>query len=513
MKHCRHLVFVLGDQLDIESAALVDFDRETDIVLMAEVREESTHVWSSKSRTAFFFSAMRHFAGTLQQLGYVVDYRDINSHGPGSLVAVLADAVATYRPHKVVLVEPGDWRVEQALFAYRESSGIELVFRQDSHFMCSRQEFAEWARDYKQLRLEYFYRMMRKRHRIMMDGDGPVQARWNFDAENRGAFTKTGPKDVPAPYLVAPDAITRQVLADVERHFATHPGSLQDFAWPVTRADALVSIEQFIDERLTRFGEYQDAMWTSQPFLFHAHVSAALNVKLVHPREVIAAATKAFEDGRAPIEAVEGFVRQVLGWREFIRGVYWLHMPAMRAANHFQHKRKLPAWYWNGETKMNCMKDTIGQTLQYGYAHHIQRLMVTGIFALMAEVAPGEIEDWYLAVYVDAVEWVELPNVAGMAIYANGGQFTSKPYIASGQYIKRMSNYCAGCRYKPEIKSGPGACPVTTLYWYFLDKHENMLMKNPRTSLMTKNVSKLSPDARAAIREHAEIILNKLDSL
>ncbi len=513
MKNCRHLVFVLGDQLDIASAALADFDMATDVVLMAEVREESTHVWSSKSRTAFFFAAMRHFAATLQQQGVAVDYRDIDSHRFASLVDVLADAVATHRPNKVVIVEPGDWRVEQALVAYRDASGIDLVFRQDTHFMCSRLAFAEWARGYKQLRLEYFYRMMRKRHTVMMDGDQPLQGRWNFDSENRGAFAKTGPKDVPVPYWVAPDAITKQVMIDVEKHFAAHPGSLHDFAWPVTRDDALRSLEQFVDERLARFGEYQDAMWSDQPFLYHAHVSAALNVKLLNPGEVIAAATAALADGRAPIEAVEGFVRQVLGWREFIRGMYWLDMPAMRAANHFQHQRKLPAWYWSGATEMNCMKQTIGQTLQHGYAHHIQRLMVTGIFALMAEIAPDEIEDWYLAVYVDAVEWVELPNVAGMAIYANGGRFTSKPYIASGQYIKRMSNYCSGCRYKPDIKTGPSACPVTTLYWNFLDKHENMLTQNPRTALMTKNISKLSPDARAAIREHAEFILNKLDTL
>ncbi len=513
MKICRHLVFVLGDQLDVESVALADFDKAKDVVLMAEVREESTHVWSSKPRTAFFFAAMRHFAETLRKRGFVVDYRDINSHGLDSLVAVLADAVARYRPHKVVLVEPGDWRVEQALVAYRDASGIDLVFRRDSHFMCSRLEFAEWARGYKQLRLEYFYRMMRKRHAVMMDGDTPVQGRWNFDAENRGAFAKSGPKDVPAPYWVAPDAMTKQAMADVETHFAAHPGTLDNFAWPVTRDDALRSLEQFIGERLTRFGEYQDAMWTNQPFLFHAHVSAALNVKLINPREVIEAAIVALEDGRAPIEAVEGFVRQVIGWREFIRGVYWLDMPGMRDANHFQHKRKLPAWYWTGDTHMNCMRDTVGQTLKYGYAHHIQRLMVTGIFGLMAEVAPTEIEDWYLAVYVDAVEWVELPNVAGMAIYANGGRFTSKPYIASGQYIKRMSNYCTGCRYKPDVKTGATACPVTTLYWYFLDKHEKMLVSNPRTSLMAKNITKMSAEDRDALRAQATSTLKNLDKL
>jgi deoxyribodipyrimidine photolyase-related protein len=385
--------------------------------------------------------------------------------------------------------------------------------RQDHHFMCTRAEFVEWAKGYKQLRLEYFYRMMRKRYSVMMEADEPLQGRWNFDAENRGAFPKGGPTKVPSTRRVAPDAITLDVFADIQTHFADHPGTLDDFAWPVTRDDALEALRGFIEERLALFGQYQDAMWTGEPFLYHSHIAAALNVKLLNPREVIAAAVAAFENGRAPIEAVEGFVRQVLGWREFIRGVYWLDMPGMREANHFQHTRKLPAWYWTGETHMNCMRDAIGQTLSYGYAHHIQRLMVTGIFGLMAEVAPKEIEDWYLAVYVDAVEWVELPNVAGMAIYANGGRFTSKPYIASGQYIKRMSNYCTGCRYKPDIKTGPTACPVTTLYWNFLDKHEKMLVSNPRTSLMAKNITKMSAEDRQALRAQAAITLKNIDKL
>ena len=254
-------------------------------------------------------------------------------------------------------------------------------------------------------------------------------------------------------------------------------------------------------------------MWTDEPFLFHAHVSAALNAKLLNPREVINAALTALNEGRAPIEAVEGFVRQVLGWREFMSGLYWLDMPGMREANHFQHHRKLPAWYWTADTHMNCMKQTITQTLKHGYAHHIQRLMVTGIFGLMAETKPQELEDWYLAVYIDAIDWVELPNVAGMALFANKGRFTSKPYIASGQYIKRMSNYCSGCRYRPEVKTGNNACPFSTLYWNFLDKHETMLVSNPRTSLMAKNITRMSNDERAAIRSQAAHTLENLDSL
>lgn len=516
MKKCRHLVFVLGDQLDEHSSALADFDSDRDVVLMAEVAEESIHVWSAKPRSAFFFAAMRHFAEALRTKHYSVDYRRIGTHDFASLVDVLADAIKHYAPDKVVMVEPGDWRVEQQLSAFAaapQAIKVNLVIREDQHFMCSRTEFAEWAKGYKQLRLEYFYRMMRKRHGVMMEGNAPVQGRWNFDAENRGAFPKGGPKPIPPTMRVAPDAITIGAIADVETYFAEHRGTLDAFAWPVTRRDALSALKQFVDERLPMFGEFQDAMWTNEPFLYHAHISAALNVKLLNPREVIAAAIAALEGGRAPLESVEGFVRQVIGWREFIRGVYWLEMPGLRESNHFNHDRKLPAWYWTGDTKMNCMRDTIGQTLKYGYAHHIQRLMVTGIFGLLAEVAPKDIEDWYLAVYIDAVEWVELPNVAGMAIYANGGRFTSKPYIASGQYIKRMSNYCSGCRYKPEVKTGATACPFTTLYWYFLDKHEEMLAGNPRTSLMAKSIAKMSVQDREALRAQAGVTFENLDKL
>ncbi len=399
MKKCRHLIFVLGDQLNLDSAALADIMPDRDAVLMAEVREESTHVWSAKPRTAFFFSAMRHFAESLRAQQLTVDYRAIGKGGKhgdpnfASLVDVLADAINQYKPEKIVMVEPGDWRIERQLTAFANSHKINLVMREDRHFMCSRAEFAEWAKGYKQLRLEYFYRTMRRRFSIMMDGNEPLQGRWNFDAANRGAFPKSGPGGVPPTLRVPPDDITASVIVDVQKHFADHPGSLEEFAWPVTREDALRALRGFVAERLAAFGQYQDAMWTNEPFLYHSHISAALNVKLLDPREVIVAAVAAFDDGRVPIEAVEGFVRQVLGWREFIRGVYWLDMPGMREANFFNHDRKLPKWYWTGNTQMNCMRDTIGQTLKYGYAHHIQRLMVTGIFGLMAEVAPTEIED------------------------------------------------------------------------------------------------------------------------
>jgi len=351
---------------------------------------------------------------------------------------------------------------------------------------------------------------MRRRHEVLMEDGEPAGGRWNFDAENRAGFPKSGPGALPQPPQFAPDAITREVIALVGERFPQHPGSVDDFGWPVTRADALQALEDFVINRLPRFGAHQDAMWTAMPFGWHSLLSAAMNLKLLDPREVIAAAVAAWREGGAPLPAVEGFVRQILGWREFVRGAYWLEMPGLLEANHFGHDRPLPAWYWTGDTDMNCMRESIGQTLRHGYAHHIQRLMVTGNFALLAGIAPRAVHEWYLAVYVDAVEWAELPNTAGMALYATGGRFTSKPYIASGAYIKRMSNYCTGCRYDPKLRTGPRACPFTTLYWNFLDRHEDRLARNPRTVLMARNVARLTAAERRATRDAAGNILATL---
>jgi deoxyribodipyrimidine photolyase-related protein len=313
--------------------------------------------------------------------------------------------------------------------------------------------------------MESFYRTMRRETGVLMRGDQPEGGVWNFDRENRGSFGRHGPGTVPAPPRFEPDEITREVLALVQARFPDHPGSLASFAWPVTRAQARQALDAFIRDRLPGFGQHQDAMWIDQPVLWHSPLSSSLNLKLLDPREVIAAAERAWRERALSLAAVEGFIRQVLGWREFIRGVYWLDMPGLRSANHFRHGRPLPAWYWSGETRMNCMRQTLGQTLAHGYAHHIQRLMITGNSALLAGLSPQQVADWYLAVYVDAVEWAELPNTAGMALYANGGRFTSKPYAASGAYIRRMSNYCTGCGYRPQERTGPQACPITVLYW------------------------------------------------
>ena len=507
MTDLRQLVVVLGDQLDADAAAFDGFDAALDAVWMAEVAEESTHVWSGKVRTTLFLSAMRHFAGELRTAGRRVHYTALDDAGNrGSLRAQLQADIERLRPQGLVMTAPGDWRVLQALREAAQAHGLPLDVREDRHFFCSVREFAAHARGRESLRLEYFYREMRQRHGVLMQGDAPEGGRWNFDAENREAFGATGPGQVPERTGFSPDAITREVAALVESRFGSHPGRLTGFAWPVTRAQALEALQRFVAERLPSFGRWQDAMWPGEPWLYHSHLSAALNLKLLNPREVVAAAVEAYRAGAASLASVEGFVRQILGWREYVRGIYWTRMPGYGELNGLDAHEDLPAWYWTGETDMACLRDALAQTLAHGYAHHIQRLMVTGLFALMYGVQPQQVHAWYLAVYVDAVEWVELPNTLGMSQYADGGLMASKPYVATGKYIQRMSPYCAGCRYDPAQRSGERACPFTTLYWDFLMRHATRLASNPRMALQVKNVARLDTAQVVAIRERAAAI-------
>ncbi|WP_178084828.1 cryptochrome/photolyase family protein [Rhodoferax aquaticus] len=501
----RKLVIVLGDQLDLQSTALQGFDAAQDLVWMAEVREESTHVWSAKQRVAVFLSAMRHFADALLRQGLPVAYTRLDDpDNQGTLALQLAHAIARYQPVGLVLTAPGDWRVLQDLRAVAARHQLPLDLRDDTHFFSTVREFAAHAKGRKQLRLEYWYRELRHKHRILMDGDAPIGGQWNFDADNRESFGKQGPQNVPAPTRFAPDATTQAVIALVNTQFASHPGLLNSFGWPVTREQALVALQAFIAERLPLFGKYEDAMWAGEAWLYHSHLSCALNLKLLNPREVVQAAEDAYRSGHAPLAAVEGFIRQILGWREYVRGIYWTQMPSYLERNALDAQADLPAWYWTGDTDMACLQDAITQTLEHGYAHHIQRLMVTGLYALLRGVRPQAVHAWYLSVYVDAVEWVELPNTLGMGQFSDGGLMASKPYVASGKYIQRMSNHCAGCKYDPAQSTGPQACPFTTLYWDFLARHEYLLKKNPRMAMQLKNLARLDTDARAAIASQAQ---------
>jgi deoxyribodipyrimidine photolyase-related protein len=503
----RNLVIVLGDQLSEDASAFAGFDPAQDAVWMAEVDEESTHIISSKQRTTLFLSAMRHFAQDLRTKGWAVHYSEIDSEGnTGTLDGELAKTIERIQPEKLIMTAPGDWRVLQKIRELSRAMNLGLEIRDDTHFFSTVRDFSEHAATRKQLRLEFFYREMRLKNGILMDGKKPVGGAWNFDAENRESFGKKGPGILPQPSRFAPDAITKKVIELVNRRFASHPGSIATFGWPVTRLQALQALDAFIEHRLPNFGRFEDAMWEGEVWLYHSHLSCALNLKLLNPREVVAAASQAYEQGLAPLAAVEGFVRQILGWREFVRGIYWSHMPSYIERNAMKATAPLPSFYWTGQTDMACMRDAIHQTLQHGYAHHIQRLMVTGLYALLLGVSPKEVHAWYLGVYVDAVEWVELPNTLGMSQFADGGLMSSKPYIASGKYIDRMSNHCKGCRFDPAQSTGEAACPFTTLYWDYLDRHADQLAKNPRMLMQLKNLNRLTPAQREVIAIQAKSI-------
>ena len=509
MNNVRHLIWILGDQLDLEGPCLDGFDPERDVICMAEVGHESTKVWTHKARIVLFLSAMRHFREALISRGCPVDYTELDPQRCAcTLGDVLGEKIKHYRPERCIITQPGEYSVLQEITRIARQAQVPLTVLEDRHFLCTTTAFRAHAAERKQLRMEFFYRMMRKKTGILMDGSKPVGGRWNFDAENRGSFGKSGPPQLPQPPRFKPDPITRQVIELVERRFPNHPGSLESFQWPVERAQALTLLHDFIEHRLPRFGEVQDAMHTNEPFLYHALISTSLNLKMLSPLEVIQAAEQAYHDDpvRYPLNAVEGFIRQILGWREYVRGVYWLHMPDYLEQNSLGASADLPDFYWTGDTDMNCLHQVIGQTLRYGYAHHIQRLMVTGLFSLLLGVHPQNVHAWYLAIYVDAVEWVELPNTLGMSQYADGGIMASKPYVATGKYIDRMSNYCQGCRYKPSEATGPEACPFTTLYWDFLQRHEQRLRANPRMTMQLKNLDRLPPGRIQAIQQQADTL-------
>jgi deoxyribodipyrimidine photolyase-related protein len=476
---------------------------------MAEVDEETTHVWCHQLRVAAFLSAMRHHRDWLRERGWTVRYTEMpanRGHDRGaSLGEALALDVKALRPERLRVVQPGDHRVLTQLRQAAEALEIPLEVVPDRHFYLDLDDFEEWMEGRKQPTLEHFYRWMRKRHDVLMDDGEPVTGRWNYDQDNRETFGASGPPEVKAPRRFGPDEVTDGVLAMVRTRFADHPGSLEHFDLPVTRGQARAALRDFVEHRLPRFGPYQDAMWEGERFLFHSRLSFPLNVKLLSPREVVGAVVEAFEAGTAPIASVEGFVRQILGWREFVRGLYWHLMPgyAERNALGCDPERGVPAFYWDGDTRMACVRDAMRNVIDHGYAHHIERLMVLGLFAQLLGVHPYRFHEWHLAMYLDAVDWVSLPNALGMSQYGDGGVLGTKPYCASGKYVDRMSNHCAGCRYDPKRALGDEACPFTTLYWDFLARHRERFAKNRRMGFQIGNLDRKEPEELEAVRKRA----------
>ena len=509
MAKLRNLIFILGDQLSLGLSSLKGADPERDCILMCEVQEETTYVRHHKRKIAFILSAMRHFAAELEAKGFQVRYVRLDEAGnTGSFTGELARAVQSLDPEGVRITEAGEWRVMQMIEAWPGQIGCRVDILADDRFLCSHAEFQAWATGRAGLRMEYFYREMRRKTGLLMRGGEPEGKRWNFDRDNR----QPAESDLfqPRHLHVEPDEITRDVLALVDARFADHIGSLQDFGFAVTRADAERAAELFMAEFLKDFGVKQDAMVSADPFLNHSLLSFYINIGFLDPVEICRAAEHAYHEGSAPLNSVEGFIRQIIGWREYMRGVYWMKMPDYAQVNFFEASRPLPEFYWSGKTQMNCLAITVGDTIRHAYAHHIQRLMITGNFALIAGIDPHQVHQWYLEVYADAYEWVELPNVIGMSQFADGGFLGSKPYAASGNYIAHMSDYCRDCRYDPKKKTGPGACPFNLLYWDFIARNEDKLKTVPRLQPILSAWHRMAPARQAEYRDDAKVFLDEL---
>jgi len=505
----RNLILVLGDQLTPSLSSLVAGDPARDRVLMAELQDEASYVRHHKKKIAFLFSAMRHFAEELRGLGWTVDYVTLDApHNQGNFSDQIAHGIAQMNPERVIVTEAGEWRVAEMVKGWSARFGLPVDILPDDRFLCSPAAFARWAAGRKQLRMEYFYRDMRRQTGLLMEGDQPVGGQWNFDAENR----KPAAIDLfmPRPKASAPDTITLEVLALVEARFENHFGDLSPFWFAVTRKQAEQAFAAFVAQALPQFGDFQDAMLAGEPFLYHAVIAQYLNCGLLDPLRVCSAVEAAYRSGAVPLNAAEGFIRQIIGWREYVRGIYWLKMPGYEQRNFFAHTRALPDFYWTALTDMACVKAAVTQTKEQAYAHHIQRLMVTGNFAMLAGVDPHALHEWYLAVYADAYEWVELPNTVGMSQFADGGLLASKPYAASGAYINRMSNYCGTCRYDVKQRTGPKACPFNALYWDFIARHRDKIAGNPRMAQMLRTYDKFGPDEQRRIADSAATFLASL---
>jgi deoxyribodipyrimidine photolyase-related protein len=501
---------VLGDQLSPSLSAMRDADPARDCVLLMEVAEETTYVRHHPKKIALVLAAMRAFARRLETDGFGVAYVRLDDPAnTGSFTGEIARAAQRLQPRRIVTTEGSEYRVLGAQKGWAEATGLPVDIREDDRFLCSKADFQAWAADRKGLRMEYFYREMRRRTGILMDHDQPLGGRWNFDAENR----KPAAADLfmPQPPAFAPDADTEAVLDLVEARFSSHFGRLRPFRFAVTAEGAEAAFTHFLTAALPRFGDYQDAMLRGEKWLYHAVVSMYLNLGLLDALDLCRRAEAEYHAGRAPLNAVEGFVRQILGWREYVRGIYWLRMPNYLSVNALDARRPVPAFYWTAETDMACIRACVEQTRDEAYAHHIQRLMVTGNFALLAGLDPVQVHTWYLEVYADAYEWVEAPNTIGMALFADGGLLGSKPYAASGAYIDRMSDYCRGCAYDVKAKAGKAACPFNYLYWDFLARNREKLGGNPRLAQMYRSYDRFSDERRAEIAADAQRFLDGLD--
>ena len=509
----KTLRLILGDQMNQNHSWFREVDPSVTYVLM-ELRSETDYTRHHIQKIAGFFAAMRQFADALRMGGHQVRYISLNDpqnlHSFGENCRSLIDLHGFTR---FAYQLPDEYRVDEHLRVFTALLNIPAEVVDTEHFFTNRTTFSSFFQGKKTYLMESFYRHMRKEYGILMAGDQPLTGQWNYDHDNR--------KKIPKGHVVTPPLLFQNdvtaIVEEIQEAGISTLGTIDpcQFIWPVNREQALQLLDFFTTECLPLFGTFEDAMTVHSWSVYHSRMSFALNIKLLSPREVIDAVIESWEHDpeRISFNQLEGFVRQILGWREFMRGVYWTQMPDYASLNFFQHDHPLPEWFWTGETKMNCLKHSIVQSLQHAYAHHIQRLMVTGNFTLLAGIHPNEVDQWYLGIYIDALDWVEITNTRGMSQHADGGIVGTKPYVSSAAYIDKMSDYCGTCYYNKSKKTGDKACPFNSLYWSFYVRHTDKLARNPRIGMMYKVWGKMAPTDKSAILEQAEWYLSNINEL
>ena len=514
MKDTYHtLRLILGDQLNYQHSWYHSNSADTLYVCM-EMRQETDYVGHHIQKILAFFASMRNFVHFLEEEGHEVTYLRLDDdRNTQSLTDNLEWLIAEYGIQRFEYQEPDEYRLHRQLETFCTHLSLPTQSYGTEHFLSEKEEFQGFYEGKKQYVMEHFYRYMRKKYDLLMDGENPIGEQWNFDGENRKKLPRS--HVCPAPLLFSRSL--GEIYTMVEEAGISYIGEVDpsDFIWPVSREESLRLLSFFLESCLENFGSYQDAMSEENWSIYHARISFSLNTKMLSPLEVVKAAITFWEERKEQISLaqIEGFVRQIIGWREYMRGIYWAHMPEYAKKNYFEHHRKLPDFFWTGETHMNCLKQAIRQSLQYSYAHHIQRLMVTGNFALLAGIAPDEVDRWYLGIYIDAIEWVEITNTRGMSQYADGGIVGTKPYVSSANYIHKMSDYCKGCVYDRKKKTGEGACPFNSLYWNFYDTHREKLASNPRIGMMYRAWEKMGTEDKAEIIKQANIYLDRIEDL
>jgi len=507
------LRLILGDQLNQKHSWFKNPD-DTVVYVMAELSQETDYVLHHIQKVVGFFAAMRHFAQWLREQGHRVDYFKItDAQNPQTLEALIQESIKRHQISRLEYLLPDEYRLDVMLAEICNKLDIASQPYDTEHFFTTREELSVFFTEKKTFLMESFYRHMRLKHQILVDGANPRGGKWNYDHNNRSPFK--GEVAVAPPKVFSRDVsgIVSEIAAAGIKTFGSIAPTA--FDWPTSREESLEILKHFCLNLLEHFGDYQDAMAINHPFLFHSRLSFAMNTKMIGPKEVVKTILNYYEKYNREIKLpeVEGFIRQILGWREYMRGMYWMRMPEFAAQNALQHQQPLPRWFWNGNTKMNCLHHAIGQSLELAYAHHIQRLMVIGNFALLAQTHPNAVDDWYLGVYIDALEWVEMPNTRGMSQWADGGIIATKPYIASGNYINKMSDYCKGCVYDVKKRTSKDACPFNSLYWNFLDDHRTHFENNPRMTMMLALLDKIKPSELSQIKEKAQELLATINDL